>query len=333
MKNGMPAFKFRDDDQVPPGYTKIDCHMVFDIKVDLTRKARLVAGGHMTEVPKDSIYSSGVSRDSVRIALTLATLNGLEVLAADIQNAYLNAPTKEKCYCIAGPEFGSDKTGRTVLIVRALYGLRSSGARWRDHLADTIRSLGFKACLTNPDVWMRPNTRPDGFTYWEYILVYVDDLLVVSHEAKVTMAKLGECYTLKAGSVREPAEYLGSDISKYTLAPSNGDSTEVCWSMYADTYVKRAVADVSLTLDEVDQRLRTKVSTPVSTGYRSEMDATPELDHRRANYFQGLIGVLRWIVELGRVDRLVSVSMLSRFLALPREGHLEQAIHVFAYLK
>jgi Reverse transcriptase (RNA-dependent DNA polymerase) len=169
--------------------------MVFEIKVDLTRKARLVAGGHMTEVPKDSVYSSVVSRDGVRIALTLATLNGLEVLAAVFQNAYLNAPTKEKCYCIAGPEFGNDRAGKAVLIVRDLYGLRSSGARWRDHLADTIRSLGFKACLADPDVWMRPNTRPDGFKYWEYILVYMDDLLV-SHKAKVTMAKLGgEYYT------------------------------------------------------------------------------------------------------------------------------------------
>jgi Reverse transcriptase (RNA-dependent DNA polymerase) len=105
MKNVMPAFEFRDDDKVPPGYKKIDCHMVFDVKVDLTLKACLVAGGHQTEVPKDSVYSSVVSRDSVRLALTLASLNGLSVLSADVQNAYLNAPTKEKCYMIAGPEF------------------------------------------------------------------------------------------------------------------------------------------------------------------------------------------------------------------------------------
>jgi hypothetical protein len=51
----------------------------------------------------------------------LASLNGLSVLSANVQNAYLNAPTKEKCYCIAGPEFGQDKVGRLVLIIRALY--------------------------------------------------------------------------------------------------------------------------------------------------------------------------------------------------------------------
>jgi hypothetical protein len=142
----MPAFEFRDDDKVPPGYKKIDCHMVFDVKVDLTCKARLVAGGHQTNVPKDSEYSSVVSRDSVCLTLTLASLNGLSVMSADVQNANLNAPTKEICYTIAGPELGPTNEGRPVLIVRALYGLRSSGARWRDHLASTIRTMGFSAC-------------------------------------------------------------------------------------------------------------------------------------------------------------------------------------------
>ena len=334
MRNVSPAFEFRDDDTMPPGYTKIDCHMIFDIKIDLTRKARLVAGGHQTEVPKDSVYSSVVSRESVRIALVIATRNGLQVLSADVQNAYLNARTKEKCYAIAGPEFGSGKAGRPVKIVRALYGLRSSGARWRDHLANTIRTLGFKACTADPDVWMRPNTRPsDGFKYWEYILVYVDDLLVVSHDAQSVMDRLSEHYTLKAGSVRPPQEYLGSDIKPYIVPPRNGGETgETCWAMSADTYVERAIADVKRTLQEVGQRLKTKVATPLAANYRPELDASGELDGRRANYYQGLIGILRWIVELGRVDIMVGVSMLSRYLAAPREGHLEQAFHIFAYL-
>ena len=55
--------------------------MIFDVKTDLSRKARLVAGGHLTDPPKDSVYSSVVSRDSVRIAFTIAALNDLEVLA------------------------------------------------------------------------------------------------------------------------------------------------------------------------------------------------------------------------------------------------------------
>ena len=76
--------------------------------MDLTRKARLVARGHMTDPPKESTYSRVVSRDSIRIAFTLAALNDLDVLSADVQGAYLNAPTKEKVYTIAGLEFGAN---------------------------------------------------------------------------------------------------------------------------------------------------------------------------------------------------------------------------------
>jgi hypothetical protein len=74
-----------------------------------TRKARFVAGGHMTPPPSSMTYSTVVTRESVRIAFLLATLNGLEVQAADISNAYLNAPCREKIWIVAGPEFGSNE--------------------------------------------------------------------------------------------------------------------------------------------------------------------------------------------------------------------------------
>lgn len=84
MKNVRPAFevfKGKIEDQV--GYQEIRCHIVWDVKLgeNFWRKARLVAGGHMTEVPSSITYSSVVSRDSVHIALTVAALNDLDILA------------------------------------------------------------------------------------------------------------------------------------------------------------------------------------------------------------------------------------------------------------
>jgi hypothetical protein len=91
--------------------------MVFDIKMDnLTGKARLVAGGHTTETPVNTTYSSVVLHESVRIAFLLAALNDLQVCAANIGNAYLNANCHEKIWTIAGPEFGSKKG--SVMIIR-----------------------------------------------------------------------------------------------------------------------------------------------------------------------------------------------------------------------
>ena len=87
-KNVIVAFKLLGEDENPPvGSKEIPYHIIFDVKFDLTRKARLVAGGHRhKEVPSYATYSSVVSRDSVQIIFMLAALNGLKVKTADIAN-------------------------------------------------------------------------------------------------------------------------------------------------------------------------------------------------------------------------------------------------------
>ena len=114
----------------------------------------------------------------------MAALNGLNVLAADIQNAYLNAPTEEKVWFRAGPEWGAH-AGKPVLIIRALYGLKSLGQAWRSHFAQTLERIGFKSSLADPDVWFKPSAKATGEKYYTYLLVYVDDLLYIDkiHES------------------------------------------------------------------------------------------------------------------------------------------------------
>jgi hypothetical protein len=336
MKNVMPAFKFlEDDERVPIGYQQINCHMVFDVKMDFDRKARFVAGGHMTEPPASLTYSSVVSRESVRIAFTMAALNDLDILMADIGNAYLNADCRESIFCVAGPEFGS-RQGKRMIIVRALYGLKSSGAAWRAHLAQTMCDLGFKPCEADPDVWMREATKPDGFKYWEYVLIYVDDILAVSHDPESIMKNLSALYRLKEDpktkkGYHAPDRYLGANVGKFEIPGNTSGKTH--WYMSADDYVKSAVANVETELDKVGKKLLNKVASPMTSGYRPELDVSEELDDGQANYYQNLIGVLRWSVELGRIDIFVQVAQLSSFLAQPRKGHLDQVFHIFAWMK
>ncbi len=85
------------DDVAPLGYQKIPCHMVVDVKMeDFRCKARLVAGGHRTKAPATITYASVVSWETMRLALTIAALNDLEVKVGDFLNAYITAPVKEK---------------------------------------------------------------------------------------------------------------------------------------------------------------------------------------------------------------------------------------------
>ena len=96
--------KSRKVSNAPNGYQKIRVHLIFAVKYDGRHKARLVAGGHLTPDPIESIYSGIVSIRSLRLVIFLAKLNNLEVWGADIGNAYLEAKTKEKLYIVAGPE-------------------------------------------------------------------------------------------------------------------------------------------------------------------------------------------------------------------------------------
>jgi hypothetical protein len=128
MKSVRVAFTLLEPSEKPvPGYKKIPFGMTFYIKMDFTQKARLVARGHLTDPPSCLTYSSVVSRESVRITFLIDTINGYDVIAANVQNAYVQATSLYKYYAIAGDEFGEDK-GKKALIVRALYGLKSSGA-------------------------------------------------------------------------------------------------------------------------------------------------------------------------------------------------------------
>ena len=332
MANVRIAFEVCDGG-IPPGYTHIDCHMIFDVKLgeNYRRKARLVAGGHKTGVPTSITYSSVVSRDSVRICLLAAALNGLDVLACDIKGAYLTAPAREKVVTTAGEEFGPELKGKLLLITRALYGLKSAGAAFRAHLAEHLYSMSYVPSYADPDVWMRPAVKPNGEKYYEYLLAYVDDLLSISFDPMKTMLLIKEKFTLKGDKIAPPEDYLGAVLAKM----KNRNGTE-CWTQSADKYLAASVKNVE---DKLRERGRSglpktkKCLTPFESSYRPELDVSNELALEGHRYFQELIGVLRWGVEIGRLDILLEVALLSAYLACPREGHLEAAFHIFGYLK
>ena len=95
----------------------------------------------MTETKKCMTYSSVVGRETVRIALTISALNDLQVKAGDVMNAYVTETCSKKIWTFLGKEFGTDQ-GKKAIIVRVLYGLKSSGAALHAHLADCMRSIG-----------------------------------------------------------------------------------------------------------------------------------------------------------------------------------------------
>ena len=162
--------------------------------------------------------------------------------------------------------------------------------------------------------------------------MYTDDALVVSENAeRVLRLDLGRYFELKEESISPPKLYHGSRIRKVQL--KNGIK---CWAASSSQYIQAAIKNVEEYLGKDDNpkmKLPTRAETPLQTSYRPELDVSPELGPVEATYYQSLIGILRWIVELGRVDICLEVSMMSSHLALPRVGHLQHLLQTFAYLK
>ncbi|KAI2491971.1 Reverse transcriptase (RNA-dependent DNA polymerase) [Fragilaria crotonensis] len=333
MAKVQVAFEVLEDGTLPPPtFQEIKCHLVFDVKMeDFQQKARLVAVGHMTESPPAFVtYASVVSRESVRIALTLAALNDLEVKTGDIENACLTAPVGEKIWCRLGPEFGRD-AGKMAIIVRALYGLKSAGASFRNHLADCMRHLGWSSCIADPDVWMKPEIPgDDGYKYYAYCLLYVDDIRMVHHDSIRALNEIDHFFKTKPGSIRNPEYYLGAKLRQTTL-PNGVDA----WAMSSSKYVQAAVANVKAyhKMHYPTRQWLKRAKGPFPLNYAPELDVTPMLDASRSTFYQSQIGVLRWCVELSRVDIITEVSELASYLAMPQEGHLEAVFHLFAYLE
>ena len=249
------------------GYQEVRCPMMFDVKMSgLVRKACLVADGHTTDTPSSITYSSVVSRDSVKIAFLVSALNNLDIMSAETGNTYLNAPNKEKIWMIAGQEFGTDK-GAVFIFMRALYGLKLAGAVWRTFFAQALTRLEFKPMQGNGDVYIKPQTEPNGDRYYEMILVSVDDILIISHDTKPIIDSIASHFCLKENSLRAPNQYLGSSINIYT-----DDLRSESWAMSSDEYVKAAVTDAVEYLEKRGLKLKGKAYRPYIQGRLSPRD-------------------------------------------------------------
>jgi len=294
-------------------YTKIRVHMVYDVKHDGRHKARLVAGGHLTKTPVDSIYSGVVSLKGIRIILFLGELNGLESWATDIGNAYLEAMTKEKVYIVAGPEFG-ELEGHTLVINKALYGLRSSGLRWHEQLADTLRDMGFVPSKAEEDIWMRENNG-----VYEYIASYVDDLCVVAKDPKEITDDLVSKYKYKLKGTGPIEYHLGCNYFR--------DSEGVlCYA--PKKYIEKLVLDFERMFGGKPKFY----TSPLEKGDHPELDTSDELVEEDVKKYQSVIGSLQWTISLGRMDIATAVMTLSGFRACPRKGHLERSKRIVGYL-
>ena len=195
----------------PQGYHKIRVHLIFAVKYAGRHKTRLVADGHLTPDPVESMRH-------LRLVFFLGKLNHLDLWGADIGNAYLEAVTEEKLYIVAGPEF-EDLEGYILTFSKALYGLKSSGKRWAEALCDIQKDMDFIPLQADPWICLRKNSK---LNLYEYIAVYVDDLCIAAQNLNELISILKSKCHLKV---------KGDGLLTYHLGPDyfhHSDGSMVC---------------------------------------------------------------------------------------------------------
>ena len=299
---------------IPKGFKKIRVHLIYDVKHDGRHKARLVADGHLTDIPIDSVYSGVVTLRGLRLLIFLAELNGLHTWATDIGNAYLEAVTSEKVCIIAGPEFG-DRQGHVLIIYKALYGLRSSGARWHDRFSDCLRAEGFVPCKAEPDIWLRSCNG-----VYEYVGVYVDDLAIAMADPQSLVDIFEQKHQFKLKGTGPISFHLGCDFFR-------DEDNVLC--MQPKKYIEKMMMGYETMFGE---KPSTRAHSPLEKGDHPELDTSELLDQNGVQQYQSLIGSLQWAISLGRFDIATAVMSLSSFRSMPRRGHLDRAKRICSYL-
>ena len=189
------------------------------------------------------------------------------------------------------------------------------------------KKYGLQGYKADGNVYKKKSLRDGKVPYYEYMIVYVDDVICISDTPEHWIDALAKQYRLRETGIRK--RFLGSDIKSKQYIDDNGHN-KLCWAFRSETYVRDACSIAE------DQMMKNGISYPStrrhwssspysSQSYRPELDSSEFCDSNLTTMFQNLIGVFRWIVELGRIDIQLETSLLSQYLAQPRIGHLEQA--------
>ena len=172
-------------------------------------KARWVKYGHSTTEPENSAYNVVVSRESVRIDLTYASLNGLYLYVCDIHNSYLQIPSSQKYFIICGPEFGIENVGKKALIIRSLYGVKHSGADYWRHVQSPMDKMGFEYWKSDPDIWFCSAVKDGGTDYYQYVLLYTNNIQAIMQNLEYFIRhELGKICVVKPKYIGPPTQEI-----------------------------------------------------------------------------------------------------------------------------
>ena len=196
-----------------------------------------------------------------------------------------------------------------------LYGLKSSGRQWWLKCSKILKAIRFHPTKTEDDIWLR-----EKWNKYEYIVHYVDDLAIISHDPQSIINQLETEHKLKLKGARLINYHLGCNFFQ-------DKNNTLC--MAAKKYVDKLI---NTYFRLFRSKPKTNISSPLEHGDHPELDNSEELSSEGIKKYQSLIGALQWVVLIRRFDLATSVMRVSKFRASPCQGHLEIVKRICCYL-
>ncbi|MDN6161437.1 MAG: DDE-type integrase/transposase/recombinase, partial [Atopostipes sp.] len=314
-------------DSIDPDCNIIDTRWVFALKTDndgyVNRfKARLVARGFTQVEGKDynNIYAPVVGVEDIRLLCGLATIQKMKMVTFDVKTAFLNAPIDLDLY-IKMPrgtkDYSSNGKPKVYKVLQALYGLKQAPKQWYDMFTSYVQDIGFNPCTFSNNIFTKGSGENQVI-----LAIYVDDTMVMSSNQDALDKVIKDITTkFKTDDPGHINKFLGLNIHQ------TKDLSKVFIS--GNEYIDKTAEKLNL---------KNCYSSKVPMATSVELDNPRKDEDRRLlsaeehSKYRSLVGSLRYLTTVLRVDISNSVRRLSHYLASPWLHHWKLAIQLFGYV-
>lgn len=273
-------------------------------------KARYVAKGFRQKYGVDytETFAPVIRISSIRLMISIAAINNLHIHHIDVKTAYLNSPLNETIY-MHQPYLFEQGKDLVCKLERAIYGLKQSARCWHERLSQVLHSMKFEQLQSDACIFFCRDTQT-------MIGFYVDDLIILSGSEHI---------------IAEIKKNLSANFEIIDKGPL---------SCFLGISVTRDENGIHLSQsDFIDDLLSTHemsnckgISLPMATGQNlSEFDNSPLLKDKTP--FQSIVGSVVYLANSTRPDIQFAVSQLCKYMACPRQAHLQAAKNLLRYLK